>query len=112
MITVCLFLAADDIFMKLTPIVFFRFPQNNLDSTQRSRKIDKIVANTLRSFFPPQIIAAATIDFLFSVPESPLHKLSNAHWLGCELPPLVGVEAPLRRRGSGYAGPFNYRLNS
>ena len=56
-----------DIFMKLTPIFFFRFPQNNLDSTQRSRKSDKIVANTLRSFFPPQIIAAATIDFLFSV---------------------------------------------
>ena len=52
-------------FMKTPPIGFFRFPQNNLDSTPRRRKNDKILAKVLRSFIYPQIIAAATIDSLF-----------------------------------------------
>ena len=37
----------------------------NLDSTPRSRKIDKILANFFQSFISPQIIAAAPIGFLF-----------------------------------------------
>ena len=38
---------------------------NILDSTPRSRKIDKILAKFFQSFISPQIIAAAPIGFLF-----------------------------------------------
>ena len=37
----------------------------NLDSTPRSRKIDKILAKIFQSFISLQIIAAAPIGFLF-----------------------------------------------
>ena len=37
----------------------------NLDSTPRSRKIDKILAKCFQSFISPQIMAAAPISFLF-----------------------------------------------
>ena len=37
----------------------------NLDSTPRSRKIDKILAKFYQSFISPQIIATAPIGFLF-----------------------------------------------
>ena len=78
-VLICLFLVSDDIFMKKNANNFFRFPQYTLDSTLRCRIIDKILAKFLQSFIFLQIIAAATIDFLFSFPERPLHKLLNAH---------------------------------
>ena len=65
--------------------VFFRFPQYNLDSTPRSRKIDKILAKFFPSFISPQIIAAAPIGFLFlkafyfQMYTVSKPKLSNAH---------------------------------
>ena len=37
----------------------------NLDSTPRSRKIDKILAKFFQSFISRRIIAAAPIGFLF-----------------------------------------------
>ena len=106
----CLFLVADDIFMKKTPIGFSRFPQCNLDSTSRSQNVDKIFGKiSSKLHFSTNDSRSSN---RFSVPKNPLPKLSNAPLLGRELAPHVGVRGPFRRRGSGNNGLFKYRLNS